>query len=302
MRFKGLDLNLLVALDALLAERNVTAAARKVFISQSAMSGALARLRSHFQDELLVPLGRKLVLTASAEDLAASLRQLMLQIESTVGAGIHFDPASSRRSFVLHASDYTTEVVLTRLTRRLAKQAPGVVLDIVPPIDDPATTLETGEVDLVITPEAYVSRAHPAELLFEEQHVVVGWRGNKQLAAPFTAKLFFELGHVVVRFTRNRQAAFAESEIARRNRSRRIELVAPSFTSVPKLLVGTARIAVMHRRLAQIYSRTLPLVLLPLPFALPPLREMIQHHQVRSADAGVKWLKAQIKAAARELE
>jgi DNA-binding transcriptional LysR family regulator len=302
MRFKGLDLNLLVALEALLAERNVTAAARKVFISQSAMSGALARLRTYFQDELLVPLGRKLVLTAAAEDLAGSLRQLMLQIESTVGAGIHFDPATTRRSFVLHASDYTTEVVLTRVTRRLAREAPGVVLDIVPPIDDPATTLETGEVDLVITPEAYVSRAHPAELLFEERHVVVGWRGNKQLKAPLTARLFFELGHVVVRFTRSRQAAFAESEIGRKNRSRRVELVAPSFTSVPKLLVGTARIAVMHRRLAEIYARTLPLVLLPLPFEIPPLREMIQHHQVRATDAGVRWLKAQIKAAARGLD
>ena len=290
MRFKGLDLNLLVALDALLHERNVTRAAAKVFISQSAMSGALARLRTHFQDELLVPLGRKLVLTAAAEDLAGPLRQLMLQIETTVGTGLHFDPATSHRTFVVHASDYITEVVLTRLTAVLAQQAPGVVIEIVPPMDDPAITLETGEVDLVITPESYVSAAHPAELLFEEQHVVVGWRGNKRLKVALSADLFFELGHVVVRFTRYRTAAFAESEIGRINRARRIELIAPSFTAVPKLLVGTQRIAVMHRRLAEIYARTLPLAVWPVPFAMPPLREMIQHHQVRAGDAGVRWL------------
>jgi DNA-binding transcriptional LysR family regulator len=302
VRFKGLDLNLLVALDALLIERNVTVAARKLFISQSAMSGALARLRAHFQDELLVPLGRRLVLTAAAEGLAGPLRQLMLQIEATVGAGIRFDPATSHRSFVLHASDYITEVVLTRLTAVMAQQAPGVVLDIVPPLDDPATTLENGEVDLVITPEAYVSPNHPAELLFEERHVVVGWSGNAQLAAPMTSALFFGLGHVVVRFTRDRKAAFAESEIARDHPSRRIELIAPSFTAVPKLLIGTQRIAVMHRRLAEICARTLPLLLRPLPFELPPLREMIQHHQVRAADAGVRWLKTLIKATALEVD
>jgi DNA-binding transcriptional LysR family regulator len=302
VRFKGLDLNLLIALDALLTERNVSSAARKVFLSQSAMSGALARLRVHFQDELLVPLGRRMVLTAAAEGLAGPLHQLMLQIEATVGAGMRFDPATARRTFVVHASDYVTEVVLARVALALAEQAPGVVLEIVPPLDDPASTVETGEVDLVITPEAYVSPNHPAELLYEERHVVVGWSGNPRLAAPLSAEAFFDLGHVVVRFTRSRTTAFAETEIAKSNRERRIELIAPSFTSVPKLLIGTQRVAVMHRRLAEIHARTLPLAVLPLPFEMRPLREMIQHHQVRSADAGIRWLTAQVHDAVRQLD
>jgi LysR family transcriptional regulator, nod-box dependent transcriptional activator len=302
VRFKGLDLNLLIALDALLTERNVSAAARKVFLSQSAMSGALSRLRDHFQDELLVPLGRKMVLTAAAEGLAGPLHQLMLQIEATVGAGMRFDPHTSRRCFVVHASDYITEVVLSRLARAIASEAPNVVLEIVPPMDEPASTLETGEVDLLITPEAYTSRNHPAHLLYEEQHVVVGWRGNERLAGPLTTDAFFELGHVVVRFAHSRAASFAESEIAKLNRSRRIELIAPSFTSVPKLLVGTQRISVMHRRLADIYAKALPLTVLPLPFELSPLREMIQHHHVRTADAGVQWLREKIQEQARNID
>ena len=298
MRFKGLDLNLLIALDALLTERNVSAAARKVFLSQSAMSGALARLREHFQDALLVPLGRRMVLTAAAEGLAAPLHQLMLQIEATVGAGMRFDPVSSRRSFVVHASDYITEVVLTRVAAVIAREAPGVILEIVPPLDDPAATLETGDVDLLITPEAYTSRSHPTHLLYEEQHVVVGWRENPRLAGALTTEAFFDMAHVVVRFLHSRALSYAESEIAKVNRPRRIELVAPSFTSVPKLLVGTQRISVMHRRLADIYARTLPLIVLPLPFPIPPLREMIQHHHVRATDAGVQWLTGLIQAEA----
>ena len=83
------------------------------------------------------------------------------------------------------------------------------------------------------------------------------------------------------------------------NRRRRIELVAPSFTAVPKLLIGTQRIGVMHQRLAQNFALTLPLIVQPLPFAMSPLREVIQYHQVRAADAGVHWLKGLIHRAAR---
>ncbi len=301
MRFKGLDLNLLVALDALLIERSVSAAARKVFLSQSAMSGALARLRDHFQDELLVPVGRRMVLTAAAEALAGPLRDLMLQIEATVGAGMDFEPATSRRGFVIHASDYITEVVLCRAMAAFAAEAPGIVLEIVPPLSDPAAALEDGDVDLLLTPEAYIARAHPAALLYEEQHVVVGWQGNPRLAEPLSAQTFLELGHVVVRFTAARTPAFADGQIARLGVDRRVELVAPNFTAVPKLLVGTERISVMHRRLALAYQATLPLVVHPLPFEIPALREMIQHHRVRAADAGVQWLSGRLQVIAQAL-
>lgn len=298
MRFKGLDLNLLIALDALLTERNVSVAARKVFLSQSAMSGALSRLREHFGDELLVPVGRKMVLTSAAELLAEPLRQLVLQIEATVGASLKFEPLKSTRTFVVHASDYITEVVLNHVVPIIAQEAPGVVLEIVPPMSDPAASLESGEVDLLITPESYASEHHPTELLYEEQHVVVGWSGNPALSVPLTVDAFFALGHVVTRFAAARAVAFSESEIARMNRPRRIELVAPSFTSVPKLLIATQRIGVMHRRLAQNYAHTLPLIVQPLPFEMKPLREVIQYHQVRAADAGVHWLKGLIQRAA----
>ena len=170
MRFKGLDLNLLVALDALLSERNVSAAARRVFISQPAMSSALARLRDHFQDELLAPVGRRMAPTAFADALTEPLRALMLQIEATVGAGQRFDPATARRKFTISVSDYITEVMMGAVVARAAIEAPGVLLEIMPPTESPARSLESGDIDVLITPDLYSAPAHPSELLYEEEH------------------------------------------------------------------------------------------------------------------------------------
>jgi LysR family nod box-dependent transcriptional activator len=286
-----LDLNLLLALDAMLAERSVTAAARRLFLSQSATSGALARLREHFHDELLVPAGRRMILTPFAQSIVEPVRRLMLQIETTVGSGARFDPVTATRKFTISASDYVTEVLLAGFVGEVAKQAPGVVLEYIPSIENPTGPLEAGDIDLLITPDIFASSGHPSELLFEDEHVVVGWSGNPKLDAPLSVDTFFELGHVVVRFARVRAPTFADLQIAKLPRERRIETIAASFTSVPRMVVGTKRVAVMHRRLARMYAENLPLSVHALPFDFPPLREMIQSHSVRLADEGLGWLK-----------
>ncbi len=301
MRFKGLDLNLLVALDALLTERNVSAAARRVFISQPAMSSALSRLRDHFQDELLISVGRRMAPTAFAEALTEPLRALMLQIEATVGAGQRFDPATARRKFKISISDYVTEVIMGAVVARAAAEAPGVLLEIMPPTDSPARSLESGDIDLLVVPDLYAAADHPSELLYEEEHVVLGWSGNPALSRPLTLDGFFALGHVVVRFARTRAASFAETETEKLGRERRIELISPSFTATPKLLIGTQRVALVHRRLADICVRDLPLVVQEPPFVMPPLREVVQHHNVRTTDGGVQWLKGLMHKAVSDI-
>ena len=101
MRFKKLDLNLLVALDALLTERNVTRAGERIYLSQSAMSNALSRLRQYFDDELLVPVGGKLELTPRAEVLHEAVKDVLLRIDTTVAAQPEFDPRTSDREFTM---------------------------------------------------------------------------------------------------------------------------------------------------------------------------------------------------------
>ena len=124
MRFQRLDLNLLVALDALLAERSVSLAAERICLSQSATSSALGRLREYFADDLLVVKGRQMVLTARAESLVEPVRAVLEQIRTTISVSPPFDPATSDRAMTIMASDYVTEVLLATALREIADVAP----------------------------------------------------------------------------------------------------------------------------------------------------------------------------------
>jgi len=131
-QMQNFDLNLLASLDALLAERNVTRAAKKMHVTQSTMSGILRRLRDQFDDELLIRNGRRYDLSPFAQSLAISVRQTILQIDSTISAKPLFDPKKDRRSFRIMASDYSTIVYLSAVLRRIEKYAPCLSYDIVP--------------------------------------------------------------------------------------------------------------------------------------------------------------------------
>ncbi len=123
MRYGRLDLNLLVALDVLLTERSVSLAADRLCLSQSATSSALGRLREYFEDELLVVKGRAMILTARAEELIEPVRAVLEQIRTTVAVAPPFDPATADRTIRMMASDYSTEVLLTRVLADLEKDA-----------------------------------------------------------------------------------------------------------------------------------------------------------------------------------
>src|SRR5471032_1661194 len=114
MRFNRLDLNLLVALDALLDERKITRAAERLSLSQSAISGMLARLREYFDDELLVPVGRNLELTPLARELVTPVRNVLLQIQTVVAINPEFDPATASRHFKIASSDYVIGIFLRK--------------------------------------------------------------------------------------------------------------------------------------------------------------------------------------------
>src|SRR5690606_24742718 len=129
--------------------------------------------------------------------------------------------------------------------------------------------LDRGELDLLLTPEEHCIAGHPTELLFAEQHVVVGWAGNPLMRARLTTAAFLEAGHIAVRVGQGNRASFAESHLASLTGARRIEITASSFTSVPDLLVGTRRLAVMHRLMAQVMASRLEIAWQELPFPFP---------------------------------
>ncbi|MEO0033534.1 MAG: hypothetical protein RIS94_3292 [Pseudomonadota bacterium] len=291
MRFKGLDLNLLLALEALLDEGSVTRAAQRLYVSQPAASAALARLRDWFGDPLLAPHGKRMVPTPYALRLKPMLKAVLAEIDVLVTQPASFDPATESRRFRICTSDYITSVVLRPLMLRLADIAPGIEIDVVPPDDNGGELLDRGEIDLMIVPHEWVVLAHPARPLLEEQHVVAGWDRNPLLAGgTIDEDAFASAGHIAVRIGRVSRLSFAEAQLRARGLTRREEVVVPSFAQVPELLVGTQRLAVMHARLARQAALHYPIRWASLPFAMPPMREMVQFHRARSGDAGLLWL------------
>ncbi|MDP3908637.1 LysR family transcriptional regulator [Novosphingobium sp.] len=297
MRFNGLDLNLLSALHVLLEEGGVSRAAHRMNVSQPAMSAALGRLREFFDDELLVPVGRRMVPTARAEGLRPLLTQFLGTAEEMIAASSKFEPAVASRRFRISASDYMVTVLIGPLLERLAACAPGIQLDLFPTGPEQTQGLEKGEIDLVVSPANFLSRAHPSELLLVDEHVVLGWNGNPALARPLDRAAFLALGQVVTRFGGGREKSFAEQQLGEFARLLRIEVTTTSFSSVPRLLVGTQRIAVLQKRLADAFLPTLPIVAQPVPFDLPPLTMMVQYHSARASDPGIAWLVRQMQAA-----
>ena len=296
MRFNGLDLNLLSALHVLLDEGSVSRAATRMNVSQPAMSAALSRLRDFFDDALLVPVGRRMVPTACAEGLRPLLTQFLGTAEELIATSSKFEPATASRRFRISASDYMITVLIGPLLQRLATCAPGIQMDLFPTGSEQTQALEKGEIDLVISPANFLSRAHPSELLLVDEHVVLGWKGNPAMAGRLDREAFLALGQVVTRFGGGREKSFAEQQLVEFGRPMRIEVTTTSFSSVPRLLVGTQRIAVLQKRLAHAFLPTLPIVIQPVPFDLPPLPMMVQYHSARAADPGIAWLVRQMQA------
>lgn len=299
MRFDRLDLNLLVALDALLSERSVSLAADRICLSQSATSSALGRLREYFADDLLVQKGRQMVLTARAEGLVEPVRAVLEQIRTTIAVPPPFDPATSERTIRIMASDYMTEVLLAGAMTDLQGQAPGMRFEIQSLTEVLLDSLERGAIDLLVTIDYAISADHPSQILFEDDYVVVGWNGNPAMAEPMTKEQYFEMGHVTARFGRARVSAFEDWFVRRQKRQRRIEIVTHSFLSMAGLVIGSNRIATMHRRLATRMAEYLPLTLREVPMDIPPIREAIQWHISSNNDPAIRWVVERIVAGAQ---
>jgi len=301
MRYKGLDLNLLVAFDTLLELRSVTRAAERLHLSQAAMSAALSRLREYFADDIMVLHGKRMYPTAFAQNLVPQVQISLRQLDTMLVTSAGFDAATSQRTFRIVASDYVATVVLAPLISHLATLAPHVRTEVLLTSDGVIKQIANGDVDLLITPEDYVAPDLPTTTLYEESHVMVGWSDNRDFNANLSEKEFFAAGHVTVAIGNNRTPAFGDKVLESLGKARRVEVTAPSFTMIPWMLVGTRRLAIMHERLARVMSRKFPIAYHPLPFHIPPLREMVQHHFTRNTDSGLNWFRHHLHAAAAGL-
>ena len=300
MRFQRLDLNLLVALDVLLEERSVSLAADRLCLSQSATSSALGRLRDYFEDDLLVLKGRQMILTPRAEDLIEPVRAVLEQIRTTIAVAPEFDPATCDRQIRIMASDYTCEVLLTDVINGLADKAPQMRFEIQGMGSKPIDSLERGMIDLLISVDFALSSDHPSEVLFDDGYIIVGDANNEMVKQGISNEQYFQMGHVTTRFGRSRVPAFEDWFLRKQKQTRQVEVVAPSFMSVPGYLIGTRRIATMHRKLADRLVQYLPLATCPVPFEIPPIREAVQWHVTSKNDHAIQWVLEELRTYTRD--
>lgn len=289
MRFKGLDLNLLVALDVLLAQKNISQAADSVNLSQSGMSGALARLREYFKDDLLVLVGRNLVLTPLAESLVIPVREVLMSIDSTIVTRPDFNPATDERTYRILVSELTMLLLIPAVVRRLAHEAPMIKIELIAQYS-PQEMLERGEADLMLIPEQFLAPEHPRRKLYEESYECVVWSENDRYGDSLSFEEYIEGGHVTVQHGPNHSPAFDGWFLNQYGVLRKSEVMTSNLTFPPLLVVGTQRIATVHKRLATKAAAYLPIRILPPPISIPPLSQMLQWHKNRSSDPGLMWM------------
>ena len=303
MRFKGFDLNHLMVLDQLLAERSVSRAAEKLGRTQSTVSGVLARLRAQLQDDLLVQVGREMVPTARGLALGEVIRDLLLQVDAAILTPPDFDPALTDRRVRIFASDYLMIAGLADALRAIALEAPNLTFEVLQPAqfqritEGPSILLENGEIDLLTMPQIFLSPDHPMLPLFTETCCCLVWRDNPEVGDEVSLERFLQMRHVSVSFGPGALPSY-EEWFSRKHGAdaRRVEVTAGSFATMPFLLPGTHRIALAHRRLAEAFTRILPLRIVEARFGIPPLVEAVQWHRYTATDPALMWVRDRIVA------
>ena len=264
---RGIDLNLLVSLDALLAESNVTRAAQRLHLTQPAVSTQLARLRQIFGDPLLIPAetGRGMTRSTRALELMEPLHLALKNLEAVVRHQPSFDPHTDHRSFVIAANDNATAVLGQPLMKQLPTLAgPGVrIAFIVADQPSMATRLERGEIDLLLGSERMVPASMKARKLFDEHFVVVQRKGHPRGTAPLDLDTYCALDHVLVSTSGGSFHGFMDEHLDTLGRERRVALSVQHFTLVPELLARTNYVSTLPARFAERYRERLDILELP---------------------------------------
>ena len=290
---KKIDLNLLVVLDTLLDERNVTRAAARLGYTQPTISGMLARLRDLFGDPLFVRTQRGLLATPRAQALAVPLKQLVADSQHLVTPDA-FDPASAKVTFTISSNDYLQHALLVPFVKVLRSEARQIRLAIAPPIiDGLSDALARGEIDLAVTIPEFAMSDLPSRLLYRERYIVAV-RPRHPLAqrAAMTIERFCSYDHVVVSPTGGSFEGPADQALARLKLQRKVRYSVPNFLLLPEILQTDDLVALVPSRLLRNNNRRL--VLLKPPVDVPDFDVIAVWHQRVDRDIAHRWLRRRL--------
>jgi DNA-binding transcriptional LysR family regulator len=310
VNFRHLDLNLLRVFDEIMAERNLTRAARNLALTQSAVSNALRRLREVLGDELVVRAGYGVQPTPLALALWPVVRQALLDLQEAL-APTDFDPAQAEASFMLAMADATATLLMPPLVRRIEAQAPGVSLRVLPlTTRDPRSLLESGELDMAIgyfpvmmaaLLQRNMTEAAPStfgdERLYDGRYVCVMRRGHPLLQGELTLDAFCAAHHLLVSFS-GRPFGFVDQALAAIKRQRRIVLTVNQYFTAGQVVADSDLLTVMPERFVPSTGIAGQLATRPLPVDVPPIHVDLVWHRRQQQRPGHRWLRDAIAASA----
>lgn len=288
----NVNLNLLVALDALLHEKSVTAAAARTHVTPSAMSHSLAELRDLTSDALLVRAGRGMTLTPRAEALLVPLHRILVDVQHIVRGEDVFDPRAASRHFVIAAPDFLATLLLPPLLDAVAREAPNVTLEIVPSARrGNAWLLETGESDLALG--AIVAEAPGIRRmdLCTEGFACAVRRDHPTIKSTLTLKQYAATPHLLITLGDDTRPTWIDEALAREGLSRRVAARVRYFMTAPLVVARTDLVLTGPSMLIRYFAELVPLRILPPPILLPTYPEEAYWHARFDDDPAHRWLR-----------
>ena len=298
------DLNLLLAFDVLLRELNVTRAAEQMFVTQSAMSHSLHRLRQQLDDPLLVKTPTGMKPTDRALALIGPVRVLLSDMEKLIQPPLEFEPAMSTRRFVLAATDYMELLLLPGLSALIEQLAPGIDIHVKRTESAfPLTHLENGSLDIVLGFESVLSP--PADLnclpLFSDQMACVVRKDHPLLQQAPTLNEYLAMPHMLISRTGS-PAGLIDQKLGEMGLERRIKLIVPHFLSAAMIVAETDMVLSLPYRIAVQFKKVADLNIFPVPLDLPSYDLVMIWHQLREKDPAHCWLRDRITTIGHTIE
>lgn len=302
MQFRNLDLNLIIALDALLTEKSVTRAGERIFRTQPAMSGILSRLRLYFNDELLIRVGNTTEITPFAEQIKGPIREFLSIAHYISEFKPSLDIADLEHMFVLSASDYVADILLPTLLEVLAVEAPKVRIRLRTMDFEYWNSLEERETDFIIIPAEHIVGEPPSEHVLSDRWVCIGDAQKFAHVTELSVDTFNQAQFLTVNYNYGRTQTTFERQFADAGLewSSAIATV-PYFQMLPRLIRGSNYLAVIHERTALRDAQAFGLKIFDIPIPLEPLRLYLCMHERSMHSRPHQWLKSVIQRCCTEL-
>lgn len=293
MDLHGIDLNLLVAFDALLAERSVTRAGTRIGRTQPAMSAALSRLRALLGDELFVRGPKGLQPTPRALDLAGPIGMALGEIQRTLAFTQAFDPRTSATTFGIGLSEHPAYLVLPRLVERLRTAGPAITLRVRSFVarDDAVAMLDAGEIDLAVgVPPTTAPGRILTRFLFEEHFVCVLRSGHPAAGPALDIATFLSLSHVLVS-PENDRFGIVDQALAKQGLKRRLGLSLPHMYAAPAVVARSDMVSTLMGGVVSASGFGAELCVMEPPIELNPARFVAAWHRRNDAHPAQRWLR-----------